>query len=40
VQEWHKRIPDYAIAAGAELRERGGQLALVSLPLRWAPTSP
>ena len=40
LQEWHKRIPDYAIAAGAELRERGGQLALVNLPLRWAPTAP
>jgi cytochrome P450 len=38
LQEWHKRIPDYTIAEGTELRERGGQLTLMTLPLRW--TSP
>jgi cytochrome P450 len=36
LQEWHKRIPDYHIAEGTELRERGGQLTLLNLPLRWA----
>ena len=35
VEEWHKVIPDYQIAAGAQLIERGGQLTLVSLPLVW-----
>jgi cytochrome P450 len=35
LEEWHKRIPDYTIAAGTELRERGGQLTLTTLPLRW-----
>jgi cytochrome P450 len=38
LQEWHKRIPDYTLPAGTELRERGGQLTLVHLPLRW-PTA-
>jgi cytochrome P450 len=37
LQEWHKRIPDYHIAEGTELRERGGQLTLLNLPLRWTP---
>jgi len=36
VEEWHKRIPDYELAVETEqLRERGGQLLLESLPLRW-----
>jgi cytochrome P450 len=38
LQEWHKRIPDYYISEGTELRERGGQLTLIQLPLRWAPS--
>lgn len=35
LEEWHKQIPDYRIPAGVELRERGGQLRLESLPLEW-----
>jgi cytochrome P450 len=35
VREWHKRIPDYQVAAGTQLIERGAQLSLRSLPLRW-----
>ena len=37
LQEWHKRIPDYHIVDGTVLRERGGQLTLTELPLRWTP---
>lgn len=35
LEEWHRLIPDYRIAPGADLRERGGQLRLDSLPLEW-----
>jgi cytochrome P450 len=35
LEEWHARIPEYHIAEGAVLRERGGQLRLQSLPLVW-----
>lgn len=35
VDEWHARIPDYELATDAPLVERGGQLLLESLPLRW-----
>ncbi|MFD1858355.1 cytochrome P450 [Aeromicrobium camelliae] len=35
LEQWHERIPDYRIAAGTELKERGGQLTLQSLPLEW-----
>ncbi|RAV03993.1 cytochrome P450 [Mycolicibacter senuensis] len=35
MQEWHKRIPNYRVADGAELQESGGQLGLNSLPLEW-----
>jgi cytochrome P450 len=35
LEEWHKQIPDYRVAEGAELRERGGQLRLEGLPLEW-----
>jgi cytochrome P450 len=35
LEEWHRRIPDYRIAAGTELTERGGQLTLPTLPLVW-----
>lgn len=35
LEEWHKQIPDYRVADGVELRERGGQLKLMSLPLEW-----
>ena len=37
VNEWHKRIPDYEIATSQPLHERGGQLSLRTLPLRWPP---
>jgi cytochrome P450 len=33
--EWHKRIPDYEIATDEQLRERGAQLSIDKLPLRW-----
>ncbi len=35
INEWHKRIPSYEIATAEPLTERGGQLSLTSLPLRW-----
>jgi cytochrome P450 len=33
--EWHKRIPDYEIATDEPLQERGAQLSIDWLPLRW-----
>jgi cytochrome P450 len=36
VTEWHKRIPDYTLASGRALYERGAQLTINELPLRWA----
>jgi cytochrome P450 len=38
VREWHARIPDYALAPGTALVERGHQLSLRSLPLVWSTT--
>ena len=35
LQEWHRRIPNYRVADGADLQESGGQLGLNSLPLVW-----
>lgn len=35
LEAWHKVIPDYRLAAGTELVERGGQLRLQNLPLEW-----
>ena len=35
LEQWHHRIPEYRIAEGAELSERGGQLTMPSLPLEW-----
>lgn len=35
VEEWHRRIPSYAIDQGAELTESGQQIGLISLPLHW-----
>ncbi|MCP9948208.1 ferredoxin [Actinomadura madurae] len=32
LREWHARIPDYRIAPGARLTERGGQLTMPNLP--------
>jgi cytochrome P450 len=40
VTEWHKRIPDYEVASGEQLYERGAQLTINRLPLRWAGTGP
>lgn len=39
VEEWLRVIPDFEIAPGAELQERGGgaMMTLTSLPLRWDP---
>jgi len=34
-EEWHRQIPDYRLATTEPLRERGGQLTLLSLPLEW-----
>ena len=36
LEEWHKQIPDYRMAPGAQLVDRGSQLRLESLPLEWA----
>jgi cytochrome P450 len=35
VTEWHKRIPDYELASDEQLYERGAQLTISRLPLRW-----
>jgi cytochrome P450 len=35
MEEWHRRIPNYRLAEGAELLETGGQLGLEALPLVW-----
>jgi len=35
LEEWHKRIPNYWVAEGAEMMERGVQLRLLTLPLEW-----
>jgi cytochrome P450 len=35
VDEWHKIVPHYRIETAEPLIERGGQLALLSLPLAW-----
>lgn len=41
IEEWHKVIPDYELAADpSTLRERGSQLSLLSLPLRWPSRVP
>lgn len=35
LREWHARIPDYRLAPGTQLIERGAQLSLSTLPLQW-----
>jgi cytochrome P450 len=35
LNEWHARIPHYQIGTDEPLIERGGQLSLKTLPLRW-----
>ncbi len=38
IAEWHKRIPDYEIPAGAHITFHGGTMVgLNSLPLVWQP---
>lgn len=35
LEEWHKRIPNYRVAPGAQMLESGSQLGLENLPLVW-----
>jgi cytochrome P450 len=35
LEQWHQRIPHYRVEPGTSLTERGTQLTLTSLPLRW-----
>lgn len=35
LEEWLRRIPVFRLGAGAEPRERGGQLMLRSVPIEW-----
>jgi cytochrome P450 len=35
LEEWLARIPEFRVAGGAQLMERGGQLMLLSVPLEW-----
>jgi cytochrome P450 len=35
LEEWLRRIPDFELATDEQLIERGGQLMLKSVPLRW-----
>lgn len=35
LREWHARIPEYRLAPGTRLVERGAQLSLSTLPLQW-----
>ncbi|MFC1405271.1 MULTISPECIES: cytochrome P450 [Streptacidiphilus] len=35
VREWHRRIPDYRVAPGQELRQHGNMYGLQSLRLEW-----
>jgi cytochrome P450 len=37
IEEWLARIPEFELDGDAEPRERGGQLMLRSVPLRWTP---
>jgi cytochrome P450 len=34
-EEWHRRIPDYRLADGAEPTEHGGMMGMNNLPLVW-----
>lgn len=38
IEEWHKRIPSYRVAPGAEITETGGMHGLTSLPIEWDAT--
>jgi len=41
IEEWHRRIPSYAVDDGAVITESGQQIGLISLPLHWpALTAP
>jgi hypothetical protein len=38
MEEWHRRIPDYAVAPDAVIHESVGAVAgMDSLPLTWTP---
>ena len=40
VEEWHRRIPDYRLAPGAEVHFHvGGVAGVDNLPLQWAPAA-
>lgn len=36
LEEWHRLIPDYEVDSVEPLQERGSQLSLMSLPLKWS----
>jgi hypothetical protein len=36
ITAWHERIPEYRLPDGERLEARGGQIALLNLPLVWA----
>jgi cytochrome P450 len=35
MEEWHKRIPSYALTPDIPIIEHGGQIGLVNLPITW-----
>jgi hypothetical protein len=40
LEEFHRQVPDYAIAAGAEIRGHGGDvMGIDALALAWEPSS-
>ncbi|MCW2620732.1 MAG: cytochrome [Frankiales bacterium] len=39
LEEWHRRIPHYRLAPGAQVSEHGGQIGLDNLPLQWDVSS-
>lgn len=39
MEEWHKRIPEYRLADGAEPREAGNMLGINEVPLVWGQLS-
>ena len=36
LRQWHQRIPDYTLEAGADLGFQGGVPSLSRLPLKWS----
>jgi hypothetical protein len=39
LREWHRRIPDYEIPPGTELRYTPGQRSIEHLPLTFPPAT-